>query len=102
MSPRRAASAWAKQRMPLPLISARLPSALYSDHRRGEPVGGLADEQPVGADAPCAVAHAAGERGEIVDTGVEHDEEVVAEAVVLGQLHSFTAFPGHAGRATRR
>ena len=30
MSPRRVASAWAKQRMPLPLISARLPSALNS------------------------------------------------------------------------
>ena len=29
-SPRRAASACAKHRMPLPLISARLPSALYS------------------------------------------------------------------------
>ena len=32
-SPRRRAMAWAKQRMPLPLISARLPSALYSTMR---------------------------------------------------------------------
>ena len=29
-------------------------------HRRGEAVSGLTDEQPVGADAPCAVAHAGG------------------------------------------
>jgi hypothetical protein len=33
MSPRRAAKACAKQRMPLPLISARLPSALNSTMR---------------------------------------------------------------------
>ena len=60
-------AAWARQRMPLPLISASLPSALRSSkqqgvgprrHRRaGRP------DQPVGADAPVAVAHGAGQPG---------------------------------------
>ena len=58
-SPRRAATACAKQRMPLPLISARLPSALYSTMRAAWPSSALADEQPVGADAPLAVAQTA-------------------------------------------
>ena len=48
--------------MPLPLISARLPSALRSSmakrRRPSSPVVGRDPDEPVGADAPVAVAHA--------------------------------------------
>ena len=55
------AHAWARQRMPLPLISAREPSRVEEHHREVgvvRPAGG-AQQQAVGADAGAAVAQRA-------------------------------------------
>jgi hypothetical protein len=59
--------------------------------------GGLLDrrrravDEPVGAEAPPPVAQrdrqGPVDRRRVVVAGVEHDEEVVAETVVLGQSH---------------
>ena len=54
-------------------------------HLGGVAVGRLADQQAVGADAAAAVAHAPRQRRQVVDMRVEHDEEVVAQPVVLGE-----------------
>ena len=60
---RRAPTAWTRQRMPLPLISARLPSALQQLHRDvGAVAARCSAEQPVGADAAVAVAQRARQR----------------------------------------
>ena len=40
-------------------------------------------EETVGTDATTAIAQTSGQRGKVVDAGVEHDEKVVAESVVL-------------------
>ena len=60
-------AAWARQRMPLPLISARLPSALHSSNDQRRPArraGARAavrrGSAPSAPDAPAAVAHARG------------------------------------------
>ncbi len=87
-SPRRTARAWAKQRTPLPLISARLPSALNSTIRALAPAS-LSPINSPSAPTPrrrshTARANAAQVRFRGVD--VEGDEEVVAESVVLDQL----------------
>ena len=85
--------------MPLPLISARLPSAFQRCITRstGRPSGAVCpalgagtDDEAVGAEAAAAVAERAGEGGVAVEGAVDllqRDEEVVAEAVVLGELH---------------
>ena len=85
-------SAWARQRMPLPLISARDPSALRSSIRIGRAVarrrrGG--PDEAVGADARVPVAQGARQVGVegVGGVGVEQDEEVVAQAVVLRETH---------------
>ena len=86
--------------MPLPLISARLPSALNSSiitSVRSPPAWTRRDpQQAVGADAAMAVAQRArasraGDGAGAVE--VEQDEEVVAEAVVLGQPHAAQVCP---------
>ena len=94
-SPRRAASAWAKQRMPLPLISARLPSALYSTIAGVVAVGVGRPTSSPSAPMPRRRSHsrrasagAGRRRRRRVD---EHDEEVVAEAVVLGERRAVIA-----------
>ena len=100
---RRATTAWARQRMPLPLISARLPSALNSVHRRRPAPSpsrgpGVTAQQPVGADAGMAIAQARAPARPSTGAGAvessSSDEEVVAEAVVLGQLHADSSLPG--------
>ena len=55
-SPRRRASAWAKQRMPLPLISAREPSALYSTIRAAYP-GSVSPTSSPSAPMPRRRSH---------------------------------------------
>ena len=57
--PRSVASACAKQRMPLPLISAREPSALNRVIRAVYPLAGSATSRPVGADATTPIAQLA-------------------------------------------
>ena len=85
--PSRAASAWAKQRMPLPLISARRPSALYSTIARVVAVAPALPTSRPSAPMPRRRSHsrrASAAHGRST-CGSKHDEEVVAEAVVLGE-----------------
>ena len=94
--------------MPLPLISARPPSALNScivTSRRPSPTAdpGGDPQEAVGADAAMAIAD--GARGRTRHRAgavqIEQDEEVVAEAVVLGQPHRDSSVPVTAPRPTR-
>ena len=90
-SPRASATAWPRQRMPLPLISARLPSAFHSVMTTSTPAGSARDGRRGSARrrrCPAAVAQgtsAVAVHGDGAVDLVEHDEEVVAEAVVLGE-----------------
>ena len=84
-SPRRVASACAKQRMPLPLISARPPSALNRIICAAYP---SADSPTIRPSAPMPRRRSHTRRASSarsVDRRVERDEEVVAEPVVLGE-----------------
>ena len=84
-------AAWARHRMPLPLISASPPSALCSCMETSQPSRPGADpDDPVRADAAAAVGQQAdlGHREPDGVVGVEHDQEVVAGPFVLGGVHA--------------
>ena len=51
-------------------------------------LGRLRDQKSVGAEATATIAQPAGQLGEIVDVGIERDEEVVAESVVFRECQS--------------
>ena len=63
------------------------PIGVVQPHSRRIPGFGLAHEQTVGADAAATIAQPTGDlrQTDHGDIGVEHDEEVVAEPLVLGQ-----------------
>ena len=83
-------AAWARQRIPFPLISATPPSALRrSMARSASPAAGDDPDHPVGADAEPPVAQGADQRPGPAGSGVvdvHQDQEVVAGTVVLGQV----------------
>ena len=90
-------SAWARQRMPLPLISAREPSALSSSMvtARGRPAPPVWRGGGRRRRGRCAgrTARAPGRRHGVGAVEVEQDEEVVAQAVVLGEAHAAFSLP---------
>ena len=70
--------------MPLPLISARLPSALKKSVICTAYPSADSYQQTIGTDAAATVA-ALRQGRQVIDLRVEHDEEVVAESVVFGE-----------------
>ncbi len=61
------------------------PVGVEQGHPGGVPVGRFGHEQSVGTETTTAIAQAPGERRQVGHVGVEHDQEVVAEPVVLGE-----------------